>query len=596
MKAEAGDPHLFFPRLFLSLHILSSLLLCLCLQACAGSRPSSAELPRPNPGFLHWVEKDSMLSQAPPLISAVSQTERIWLNNSKEDRTAILLEAAPNWINVSPRAPVFRSLVPALSSYADLGIQGIYLGQTGEKDTIWIGDREEWGVASGLRFDEASFGSESDYDQLIMASESRDMQLGSDLLPAATGLGPDFSLVARNAPGRSGLYAMLPVPAEFWSVLPPEEPQGAASELVGCPLEAEAVEELASAGLIPQTMGQDQIPWLADTGWAATGSVNGMDGIARRWIYRYAGSVSHPILLWQDPGGLARMLFSAAVIRQTGLLGQSLLGISVAPLFGLEPAATEEPEAPLEPGLQALYDISAQIHRYGGWALLIDPVPAPVLERALRGAVDYCVDEVTPQLVLYGIQNSDPAPLCDLYQTWLNNHLPVHRLARGAFNTARTARPLLPDGVGSAAQTSESLVSSVPSSFYLNWRIGLPGLLFLDEGEATPELALVLRARRATGLASAQLAGVFRQGKVCGILSRLPDGHYWLLAANFSSKSGQLEVRLPVVPHSARDISDNSAMEVAGRKIVIPLDGYQSRNVVIYQTIRAGSEAHADTE
>ncbi len=49
-----------------------------------------------------------------------------------------------------------------------------------------------------------------------------------------------------------------------------------------------------------------------------------------------------------------RNVFSAAIIQQTGLRGQTLTGIRMEPLFGLEAGE----EASLEPGLEALESLT----------------------------------------------------------------------------------------------------------------------------------------------------------------------------------------------------------------------------------------------
>lgn len=63
----------------------------------------------------------------------------------------------------------------------------------------------------------------------------------------------------------------------------------------------------------------------------------------RRWVYRYSGNALRPVLLWQDPSGQARRIFSAAVIQHTGLQQQTLAGIRLEPLMGLDAMTEGQP-------------------------------------------------------------------------------------------------------------------------------------------------------------------------------------------------------------------------------------------------------------
>ncbi|MDO5483937.1 MAG: hypothetical protein Q4F27_03425, partial [Desulfovibrionaceae bacterium] len=281
-------------------------LLCL-LAACTprqGAGPA-AELPRAAPGYLQWLERQSMLGAAPELTAQVSGTELLWRNSGAGHRPQLLLEAAPNWLLLNPHTlaagqPLFRALntSPLTADMAQMGFQGLFIAPTGERGDIWNkhfqSDPNGENVVS-LRFD-AALGAEADFNSLARRLEERNIQLGGELPPAATGLGPDFILQARHASRFSGIYAMLPVPRKDWPLLPalPEEWE--------ClPLRPEAEAALVNSGLLPPALNRDALPWATPGGWAATGEVRGADGQPRRWVYRYSGHYLRPVLLWQDP-------------------------------------------------------------------------------------------------------------------------------------------------------------------------------------------------------------------------------------------------------------------------------------------------------
>ena len=85
----SGRPHAaarLFPLFFCA---LACVLLCCVAPGCArrahapGAAPPQANgLPRADPGYLQWLERQSMLGAAPELAAQVSGSERLWLNSS----------------------------------------------------------------------------------------------------------------------------------------------------------------------------------------------------------------------------------------------------------------------------------------------------------------------------------------------------------------------------------------------------------------------------------------------------------------------------------------------------------------------------------
>ncbi|MDE8731452.1 hypothetical protein PZH39_17455, partial [Desulfovibrio desulfuricans] len=89
-------------------------------------------------------------------------------------------------------------------------------------------------------------------------------------------------------------------------------------------------------GVVPDQLRRDTLDWATPGGWAVTGEVRGADGQVWRWVYRYSGNALRPVLLWQGPSGQARRVFSASVIQHTGLQQQTLAGIRLEALMGLD--------------------------------------------------------------------------------------------------------------------------------------------------------------------------------------------------------------------------------------------------------------------
>ena len=698
--------------------LLSVFLFCYlacCLAACTSqkhaARPASGAtaaqaasngLPRADPGYLQWLERQSMLGAAPELTAQVSGTERIWRNSSTARRMPVLLGAAPNWFALNPYAvstgrPVFRALAGgAGAGFPDAlpqaGLNGLFVSPTGERGDIWNKHNQPSpggeNVAS-LRFDQA-LGSDADFEKLAQRLEPLQIQLGGELPPAATGLGPDFILQARRAARFDGIYAMIAVPRKDWDLLPrlPDEWE--------ClPMRPEAVAQLARRGLLPDALVRDSLPWATPGGWAATGEVRGADGQIRRWVYRYSGDALRPVLLWQDPSGQARRIFSAAIIRHTGLQQQTLTGLRLEALMGLDvPAGAAEDAAAaqaarfarLTPGLDALDEAAREVHRYGGWAMQDDVLPPSLTPVVLAGAVDFSRDSITPAAAAYALLSGDAAPLAALLRASQASGVDQSRLARGLHDwRAVDWRPLLdlPQG-RELIRKAQRLAGAPPEAMrlwttpaslaaralglkpaeasasaadgngknaalreacllLLGWRVGLPGLSFvspqdlsgaLDLPRSTADLpaslgltplwgdnpgnvgqsgtpaapsafgaleqqwadrqsflhsmARLLRARRDAGLAEGKLLAVFSGPPGCvAVLSALPSGGCWLLAANFSAEKRIFPLTLPsgIAARAARDIGGgqdlSSALTRNGHGLELELDGRHSRHVLL---------------
>ena len=461
------------------------------------------------------------------------------------------------------------------------------------------------------------------------------------------------------------------------------------------PLRPEAVAQLARRGLLPDALVRDSLPWATPGGWAATGEVRGADGQIRRWVYRYSGDALRPVLLWQDPSGQARRIFSAAIIRHTGLQQQTLTGLRLEALMGLDvPAGAAEDAAAaqaarfarLTPGLDALDEAAREVHRYGGWAMQDDVLPPSLTPVVLAGAVDFSRDSITPAAAAYALLSGDAAPLAALLRASQASGVDQSRLARGLHDwRAVDWRPLLdlPQG-RELIRKAQRLAGAPPEAMrlwttpaslaaralglkpaeasasaadgngknaalreacllLLGWRVGLPGLSFvspqdlsgaLDLPRSTADLpaslgltplwgdnpgnvgqsgtpaapsafgaleqqwadrqsflhsmARLLRARRDAGLAEGKLLAVFSGPPGCvAVLSALPSGGCWLLAANFSAEKRIFPLTLPsgIAARAARDIGGgqdlSSALTRNGHGLELELDGRHSRHVLL---------------
>lgn len=503
---------------------------------------SAPLLPRADPGYLQWLERQSMLGATQELTGQVSGTDLIWRNSASARRVPMLLAAAPNWFDVNPHTlntgePAFRALTqPGLDAFlVQAGFGGLFLSPTGEKGDIWSDHAaavmpdaaaEQGDNVTSLRAD-PSLGSGQDFSRLAESMDRAHMQMGGELPPAATGLGPDFILQARRASRFDGLYAMISVPTKDWGALP-----ATAGEWDCLPLRPAAIAELRRRGVIPEPLRRDGLDWTTPGGWAVTGEVRGADGQVRRWVYRYSGNALRPVLLWQDPSGQARRIFSAAVIRHTGLQQQTLAGLRLEPLMGLDTLAEghnfdRTDPAAMVPGLEALETLAGEVHRYGGWVVQDDILPPALTRPILASAVDFSRDGITQAGAAYALLSGDAAPLATLLRNALSAGVDQSRLARGLRDRQYVDwRPLLdlPDG-RTLARRAQDLGKGSPEALglsatqaelaaralgfdattalrpenaaamhsacllLLSWRMGLPGLTFISPQDLTGALS-----------------------------------------------------------------------------------------------------------
>ena len=537
---------------------------------------SAALLPRADPGYLQWLERQSMLGSTQELTGQVSGTDLIWRNSASARRVPLLLTAAPNWFDVNPHSlatgqPALRALAqPGLDAMlTQAGFGGLFLAPIGEKGDIWSSHAasaqpdaasEAGDNITSLRPDPA-LGLAEDFNRLAEKIDQAHMQMGGELPPAATGLGPDFILQARRASRFDGLYAMMSVPQKDWGILP-----ATAGEWDCLPLRDTAVAELRKRGIIPDMLRRDSADWATPGGWAVTGEIRGADGQVRRWVYRYSGNALRPVLLWQDPSGQARRVFSAAVIQHTGLQQQTLAGIRLEPLMGLDAQTEGQPAnkgdtSALVPGIEALESLAGEVHRYGGWAVQDDVLPPSLTRAVLATAVDFSRDSITPAAAGYALLSGDAAPLAALLKASLAAGVDHSRLARGLRDRQYVDwRPLLdlPDGKA-LVRRAQSLAKGSPEStglpatqaelaaralglddtraarpentaamesacmLLLSWRMGLPGLTFLSPQDITGALGLP----QGSGKGASDASGVTllsSASRADGLTGGLPGG------------------------------------------------------------------------
>jgi len=171
---------------------------------------------------------------------------------------------------------------------------------------------------------------------MVSVSGQHGAIIGSDLVPLHTGLGADFRLAERAYLDYPGMYTMVSIPKNLWSLLPPvSDPWGSA--LLPIP---QAV-QLKNLGYIPGWVhSADANPAAATwSSWSATPEVVGVDGVDRRWVFLHIFKPQQPTLNWLDPSFAAQRANYGDTLRNVVDRGFKLLRLDAAPFLGIEPDA-----------------------------------------------------------------------------------------------------------------------------------------------------------------------------------------------------------------------------------------------------------------
>lgn len=373
----------FFFRQVAFIALFLAALACSACNPTLGYMDKLEQTPRADPGQSQWLERQSMLHASTELLKVVSGSNLQWLSPVADPAARDIFSHADAWLLVSPYELITE---PGKKAFAQLnnaslwkilnerGIHGLYISPTLVSGRVWNNPganlNGEGSDAVGFSFADIS-GPEEDYGALLQQANKNGGILGLNLIPTATGLGPDFMLAGRDMRQYPGLYALVEISKDYWNILPPN-----LSEWQATPLSPDQVTKLSEAKLLPPHLLQDDLGFAC--GWAATGEVLGFDAQTRRFVYRYFADPDRPVFNWTDPSSAARRVASAAIIQTVGKWGAALTGTSLLPLAGLAPG-TGFSRYSLEPALTAATDIGQEVRRYGGWSWQEDSLPLSML-------------------------------------------------------------------------------------------------------------------------------------------------------------------------------------------------------------------------
>lgn len=412
------------------------------LASLACSQRGSGTIPRPDPGHTNRLVKQSMLGNAQEMSRIVSGSELGWRTSATAGSAEAGLERGNIWLQIQPQTlltsggqDVFEELASssALENLVRLGISGLFIAPSNEAAGQWVTDRRAgraWDDIISHNFAEY-VGTEEHFIELRSLAASKKIRLGGELVPAATGIGPDFHLATQALRDYAGAYVLIEVPTQLWSKLPASEGDNSFKRLTPAQLAP-----LAEQGIVPASLVQDQLLWAQPGGWAVTGTIKGHDGVMRRWVYRYSGSPERPVLSWDDPSAAARRLVSAGIIRQVGILHQTMVGVRTEPFFGLAPNRVDKTASKLnlEPGPSALMAISREIQRYGASAVEREWLPAEQMAQFQLAGADFVMDGITSPAAEEALLTGDASRLRENFDAASRFNVEQARVSRVISN------------------------------------------------------------------------------------------------------------------------------------------------------------------
>ena len=331
-----------------------------------------------NPTYVSWLLSQSMLADANTISRQFSGQSSMWQNPFANPDPRQAVESASVWFTAYPISLITRSDQSFLAALGDeelwkafstIGINAVHTGPVKRAGGL-VGWRETPSVDG--HFDRIStqidpaFGTESEFRAMCGMATWYGGSIIDDVVPGHTGKGADFRLAEMKHADYPGIYHMVEIDPEDWSLLP-EVPPGHDS----VNLDAAGEEALRKVGYIIGRL--QRVIFYAEsvkeTNWSATAPVVGTDGVARRWVYLHYFKEGQPSINWLDPSFAGMRLVIGDVLHSLADLGSSALRLDANGFLGVERRADDTPAwsegHPLSAAANHL--IASMVRKVGGF-------------------------------------------------------------------------------------------------------------------------------------------------------------------------------------------------------------------------------------
>jgi|GEM_PF-1611061 hypothetical protein len=333
------------------------------------------------------LQTNAMLFQAEE-IARTYAAEMAVPSPSTQPLRASCLQTIPTWLTIhlsSIELPSEEKLFPYLAQWLDpireLGITALYLKELKKPDT-----------GQSSLFINPFLGTEAEFLTFSAAAQEKGISIITDLIGPATGISTDFFLALQNVSDYPSLYCLIEIDAQDWGFLPI-----VGQKELAAPLPWLSLQHLHKKKYVPEPFS----PYNKQSDWNATGSVVGMDGKSRRWVY-LKDSNNLPLLNWITPSFASERLAAGDALQSIYRLGCKLLTIH------------KEPQNVI-PLLRKMGAFSA-LKTTGGFTSFLKSEP------------DLFYDHITPTAFLHALITEDAAILRLMYKNMLEKMIQPKQL------------------------------------------------------------------------------------------------------------------------------------------------------------------------
>jgi trehalose synthase len=298
-----------------------------------------------DPGYVSWLEQESMLVRGGSVATRSAGSPMMSQRPFARANPRAAVERASVWFTAYPHSTVTmpgESFLRALGDedlwrmFAAIGIEAVHTGPV--KRAGGISGRDVTPSVDGhfdrisTRIDDA-FGTEAEFQSMCQVAAAYGGTIIDDIVPGHTGKGADFRLAEMKVGDYPGIYHMVEIPPADWHLLP-----AVPSDEDSVNLDPDTEMRLQQAGYIVGRMQRVLFhePGVKETNWSATGTVTGVDGVERRWVYLHYFKDGQPSINWLDPTGAGMRLVMGDALHSLQDLGSGALRLDANGFLGLE--------------------------------------------------------------------------------------------------------------------------------------------------------------------------------------------------------------------------------------------------------------------
>ncbi len=289
---------------------------------------------------------------------------------------------------------------------------------------------------------EPKMGTVEEVQALVKTAESYGALIAGDLIPLHTGYGYDFRLAEMNYQEYPGIYDMIEIPREHWSLLPPVQDQWGYTIIHN-----DQAQPLIDLGLMPGRF-DVLLGWPESTdwsGWAATSEITGVDGKSRRWIYAHLFKPEQPTVNWMDPTYAGRRVMAGDIVRHVVDYGTRINRLDAVPFLGLEPEANSDQIAVYNTQLaiNGTDDLAFLSRKLGGWTWVELNSPTDDYKRFMENGPDVGYDFFTRAQTVHPLITGDARILRVAHRSILDAGVDYSRLIHALQNHDEIAYQLI---------------------------------------------------------------------------------------------------------------------------------------------------------